>query len=55
MNVININGTIAVSGTPEKAGVYIVQATLTDRGQTIVSNQCQLRIYVDDQTLQQRF
>lgn len=55
MNVININGTIAVSGTPEKAGVYTVQATLTDRGQTVVSNQCQLRIYVDDQTLQQRF
>lgn len=55
MDASNINGTIVVSGTPEKAGVYTVQATLTDRGQTVSSNQCQLRIYVDDQTLQQRF
>lgn len=55
MRATNINGTIAVSGTPENAGVYTVQATLTDRGQTVTSNQCQLRIYVDDQTLQQRF
>ena len=46
---------IVVSGTPEKAGTYQVTAVLKDKGQTVVSNSAELRIYRGDETLKEQF
>lgn len=46
---------VAVYGTPEKAGTYLVSATLKDKGQTVTSNDVELRIYNGDETLKQQF
>lgn len=46
---------IAVSGQPVKAGTYQVSAVLKDKGQSVESNQKELRIYTGNETLKEQF
>ncbi len=46
--------TVYVTGTPQTPGTYYITATVTSGARTQQSSPVEMRIYADDQTLQQR-
>lgn len=46
--------TVYVTGTPQTPGTYCITATVTSGARTQQSSPVEMRIYADDQTLQQR-
>lgn len=46
---------IVVAGDAQKAGTYTITAVLKDKGQTVESNEVQLRVYTGEETLKEQF